>query len=148
MINITIDINAPIIPFEGLGGIKLYSTSDSLNDILSLDNVRKKILWEGDGVAYEIQNKISLQFLVSNNKLFKIVALPEYKGKVFGKIGIGMTAEELLEVEPSFIYLDFEEVWVSDKGIFIEMDPETNTVMWISVYIPELEKKDFDKGEW
>ena len=148
MINITIDLNAPIIPCEGLGGIKLSSTRDSLNDILSLTNVRKKILWEGDGVAYEIQNKISLQFLASNKKLFKIVALPEYKGKVFGKIGIGMTEEELLKAEPSFVYDDFEEVWASNKGIFIEMDPETNTVMWISVYIPELETEDFKKGEW
>ena len=28
-----IDINAPIIPFEGLGGIKLYSTKEELKDI-------------------------------------------------------------------------------------------------------------------
>ena len=96
----------------------------------------------------DIQNQISLNFLSTNNKLFKIIALPEYKGKVWGKIGIGMTEEELLEAEPSFVYDDFEEVWISDKGIFIEMNPITNTVMWISVYIPELLTDDFDKGNW
>ena len=84
----------------------------------------------------------------TNSKLYKIIALPEYKGTVFGKIKIGMTQEELLEAEPSFVYDDFEEVWISDKGIFIEMDPETNKVMWISVYIPELDTEDFEKGNW
>ena len=148
MINIEIDVNAPIVPFEGLGGIKLYSTKDSLINILSLTDIREKILWSDIAREYNIQNKIALQFLHANNKLFKIVALPEYKGKIFGKIGIGMTETELLEAEPSFVYDDFEEVWVSNKGIFIEMDPETNTVMWISVYIPELETEDFKKGEW
>lgn len=143
-----IDINAPIIPFEGLGGIKLYSTKNELKEILAFDDIISKDLWDGIATEYNIQNNISLQFLSQNNKLFKIVALPQYQGKVFGKIGIGMTEEELLEAEPSFVYDDFEEVWVSDKGIFIEMDPETNKVMWISVYIPELETEDFEKGNW
>ena len=44
----------------------------------------------------------------------------------------------MLKFEPSFIYDDFEEVWESDKDVFIEMDAETNKVRWISVYIPEV----------
>ena len=143
-----IDINAPILPYEGLGGLKLYSTKNQLKTILEDDNIILKDLWAGVATEYIIQNKISLQFLSQNNRLFKIVALPEYKGKLFGEISIGMTVEELLEVEPSFSYDDFEEVWISDKGVFIEMDPETNRVMWISVYIPEIEKEDFEKGNW
>ena len=143
-----IDISAPIIPFKGWGGINLYSTQEELKDFLTLTGVKKRSLWSNTAIQYDIQNKISLNFLSTNNKLYKIIALPEYKGKVFEKIGIGMTVEELLEAEPSFVYDDFEEVWISDKGIFIEMDPETNKVMWISVYIPELDTEDFEKGNW
>lgn len=37
-----IDINAPIIPFVGMGNIKLYATIDDLRDILSQADVRIK----------------------------------------------------------------------------------------------------------
>ncbi len=50
--------------------------------------------------------------------------------------------------EPSFIYDDFEEVWESDKGVFIEMDAETNKVRWISVYISELDLENFEDCKW
>ena len=142
-----IDINAPIVPYEGLGGIKLYSTRDELKNILDYIGVIEKDLW-GKIICYEIPNKIALFFDIARSKLFKITALSEYKGKVFEKVGIGMTEKELLEAEPSFVYDDFEEVWVSDKGILIEMDPETNRVMWISIYISELNIEDYEKSRW
>ena len=142
-----IDINAPIIPYKGLAGIKLYSTREELKDILSLPNVISRIYFDRT-IRYEIPDIALLFFDIEKNKLFKVTATGKYHGKVFGKIKIGMTEEELLEAEPSFVYDDFEEVWISDKGIFIEMDPETNKVMWISVYIPELDTEDFEKGNW
>lgn len=60
-------------------------------------------------------------------------------------LGVGTTEEEMLEIEPSFVYNEFEEVWESDKGVFIEMDAETNKVRWISVYIPELDLESFEE---
>lgn len=54
----------------------------------------------------------------------------------------------MLEIEPSFVYNEFEEVWESDKGVFIEMDAETNRVRWISVYIPELDLENFEECNW
>lgn len=55
--------------------------------------------------------------------------------KLFEGICVGTTEEEMLEVDPTFVYDDFEEVWESSKGVYVEMDVETNTVKWISVYI-------------
>ncbi|SES07659.1 hypothetical protein SAMN02910429_02058 [Lachnobacterium bovis] len=54
----------------------------------------------------------------------------------------------MLEIESSFVYDEFEEVWESDKGVFIEMDAETNNVRWISIYIPELDTENFEKADW
>lgn len=71
-----------------------------------------------------------------------------YKGKLFEKIGVGTTEEEMLKIEPSFVYDDFEEVWESDKGVFIEMDAETNKARWISVYKPELDLENFEDCQW
>lgn len=135
-----LDILAPIVPFEGFGKIKLYSTRNELQELLKNDVTNSEII-NNDWIRYDIQNSIELFFHLKNNKLFRITTLDNYKGKLFGKIGVGTTEKELLEAEPSFVYDEFEEVWESPKGVFVEMDAETNTVRWISVYIRELDNE-------
>lgn len=141
------DISAPIVPFEGMGEIKLYSTRNDLEKLLTREDVENKVI-HNDWIRYDIQNSIELFFHLKNNKLFRITTLDNYRGKLFGKIGVGTTEKELLEAEPSFIYNDFEEVWESKKGVFIEMDAETNTVRWISVFIKELDDETFEEANW
>lgn len=142
-----LDITAPIIPFKGLGKIKLYSTRDELKDLLLSDNVQANVI-NDNWIRYDIQNSVELFFHLKNDKLFRITTLDGYKGKLFEKIGVGTTEFELLKVDSSFVYDDFEEVWESDKGVFIEMDAETNKVRWISVYIPELNSENFEDCKW
>ena len=142
-----LDISAPIVPFEGFGEIKLYRTRDELHELLEGEAVEAGII-NNDWIRYDIQNSVELFFHLKNNKLFRITTLDNYQGKLFEKIGVGTTEKELLEVEPSFVYDDFEEVWESEKGIFIEMDAETNTVRWISVYIRELDDENFENANW
>lgn len=142
-----LDVYAPIIPFEGLGGIKLYSTREELKELLEQKGTASKIIFD-EWIQYDIQDSIELLFHLKNDKLFRITTLDDYKGKLFGKIGVGITEKELLEVESSFVYDDFEEVWVSDKGVFVETDGETNRVRWISVYIRELDSEDFENANW
>lgn len=142
-----IDIDAPIIPFKGMGGIKLYSTLDDLNDILSGNNVTSTIL-HNEWIKYDINNSLELFFHIKNKKLFKITTLDGYRGKLFDKIVVGMKEKEFVEIEPTFIYDDFEEVFESDKGVFIETDAIEHTARWISVFIKELDTEDFDNAEW
>lgn len=147
VINMLLDISAPIIPFKGFGQIKLYSKRDELKDLLLLNNVETTVINE-NWIRYDIQNSVELFFHLKNDKLFRITTLDNYKGKLFERIGVGTTEEELLKIEPSFVYDDFEEVWESEKGVFIEMDAETNKVRWISVYISELNLKTFEECKW
>ena len=142
-----LDIRAPIVPFKGFGKIKLYSTRNQVQELLEGKAVKSEII-NNDWIRYDIQNSIELFFHLKNNKLFRITTLDNYKGKLFGKIGVGTTEMELLEAEPSFVYDDFEEVWESKKGVFVEMDAETNTVRWISVYIKELNDENFEEANW
>ena len=146
-INMLLDITAPIIPFKGFGEIRLYSTRDELKELLSSNDVKVKLINE-NWIRYDIQNSVELFFHLKNNKLFRITTLDNYKGKLFEKIGVGSTEEEMLEIESSFVYDEFEEVWESDKGVFIEMDAVTNNVRWISIYIPELDTENFEKADW
>lgn len=142
-----LDISAPIVPFEGFGGIKLYSTRNELRELLEGEGVETEII-NNAWIRYDIQNSVELFFHQKNNKLFRITTLDNYRGKLFEKIGVGTTEKELLKIEPSFVYDDFEEIWESEKGVFIEMDAENNTVRWISIYIKELDDEDFDNANW
>ena len=141
------DINAPIIPYEGMGGIKLYSTIRELKDILTGEDVIEEVqhnIW----AVYDVQDCIYLFFNLVNGKLFRITTLAGYKGMLWDKIGVGTKAEEFIKIEPSFKCDDFEYIYECDKGVFIETEGEEDRAMWISVYIKELYDKDFDEGNW
>ncbi|MCQ4637787.1 hypothetical protein NE619_13715 [Anaerovorax odorimutans] len=142
-----IDITAPIIPWEGLGGIKLYSHIRELKELVESENTKASIPF-GLFLRYDIDEKISLHFNIYNGKLYKITALEKYRGKLFDQIYIGQSIKETLELEPSLIYDDFEEVYESKKGVFIETDPITDNVLWISVFIRELYSDGFGEGLW
>lgn len=142
-----LDFSAPIVPFEGLGKIKLYSTRDELRELLENGDVESEVIHD-DWIRYDVQNSVELFFHLKSNELFRMATLSNYRGKLFEKIGVGTTEKELLEAEPSFVWDDFEEVWESEKGIYIETDAETNTVRWISVYIKELDSEGFEEANW
>ncbi len=142
-----IDKYAPIIPYEGMGRIKLYSTIRDLKDLLGSAEV-KGVMLNNLWVRYEIDNCMYLFFHLVNGKLFKITTLDEYKGKLFDKISVGMKETDFLEFDNSFVYDEFEEVFESDKGVFIETDVVEHTARWISVFVKELESDDFEEGNW
>ena len=90
-----IDYYAPIIPYVGMAGILLYSKEEEVNKIVSLDNAEKKIL-NDKWIRYDIDNAVELFFHKINGKLFRITTLEDYKGKLFEKIKVGMTVEDLI----------------------------------------------------
>lgn len=143
-----IDLQAPpIIPWVGMGNVKLFNHISEFYSIIE-QHCEEPVSLGNFLIRYEIDNSIDLWFNVLNGKLFKITALKNYTGKLFDVIYIGMSIDRVLEIEPSFEYDDFEEVYCSPKGIYIETDPVENTVLWISVYIKEIDNEDFDKGNW
>ena len=140
-----IDKYAPIIPYEEMGGIKLYSTIDELSGIL---RGHEKIDLTSTWIRYDIDNIMSLFFHKKNNKLFKMTTMEGYCGKLFNRITVDTTEKEIITTDDSFQYDEFEEVWESDKGVFIETDPKSQKATWISIYIRELDNDDFEKAEW
>lgn len=140
-------LNAPIIPWKEMGGIKLYSHISDFYSIIKQLNDADALLGK-TLVRYEIKDEVLLWFNLFNGKLFKITALKGYTGKLFEKISIGMPIEDVLKIEPDFEYDEFEEVYCSPKGVYIETDPAENTVLWISVYIKEIDNQDFETGNW
>ncbi|WP_088810942.1 MULTISPECIES: hypothetical protein [Listeria] len=142
-----IDINAPIVPYESIGGIKLYSTIKELKEIVTGKNVEVQV-FNKVRIIYTIGDSLKLFFDLLTGKLFKIVTLAGYKGALFGEIKVGMKSEEFLKIEPSFVYDDFEEVYETEKGVYIETEARNDTVRWISIFVKELGTEAFKKGEW
>lgn len=142
---IMIDKNAPIIPYQEMGGVKLYSSLDELSNILCK---YEKVVLNDTWIRYDISNIMSMFFHRGNNKLFKMTTMKEYNGRLFDKITVETTEKELIEIDDSFVYDEFEEVWESKKGIFIETDPQTHKATWISVYIMELDDNNFEEAKW
>jgi len=140
-------IDSPIIPYIGMGNITLYSTIDDLSEILSQDGVTFAVL-NDSWIQYNVQNYIELYFHIKNKKLFRITTLDKYEGTLFNCIGVGTSVDEMLKTDSTFIYNEFEEVWESSQGVFVETDAETNKVRWISVYIKELNSEEFELANW
>ncbi|WP_318246852.1 hypothetical protein [Bacillus norwichensis] len=142
-----IDLQAPIVPWEGMGGIKLNSHINEFYSMIEQYGKQPKLLGKYL-IRYEIDNSLDLWFNLLNGKLFKITATSNYYGTLFNKIRVGMHIDDVIKLEPSFVYDDFEEVYCSSKGVYLETDPVEQTVLWISVYIKEIDNPDFERGNW
>lgn len=144
------DIYAPIIPYEGLGGIKLYSTLDELRPLLDAYHAKAvSYLPYKDWTRYEIKDTAYLFFHNKNRKLWQICALEKYKGKLFDKISVDMTEQELLQVDNSFVFSELSESFSSPKGVFIETETHTTGEIYgIAIYIKERDNPDFEEAKW
>ncbi len=157
-----IDIYASINPKFSIGGIKLRSHLREYYDIIpKLSWVDKETLDDCSAyifgsfhIRYEMRDTLYLFFNILNGKLYKITALKNYQGPLFGKIKVGMEIEHLLELQPNLVYDEFEEVY-SYEGLAIETN-EHGMIEAISVYVEELDtldrdlelRRQFEKGNW
>lgn len=132
------DKYAPIIPFVGMGGIRLNSTKAEVEQILGERLPEGEVLHNGKFRQYILGNEISLCFSEETGRLIEMETLPGYKGKLFGKIGTDTDENDLIRLEPSLEYNDFEEVFVSkEKGLVIETDLPLHKAVWISISAKE-----------
>lgn len=135
-----IDKYAPIIPYVGIGGLKLDLTKEEAERVIGGPLKEEEEYFDGRWSRYTVENLLHLFFDNRKNRLFKITTLPEYRGKLFEKIGTDTDEADLLRLEPTLVYDDFEEVYVSEeKGVFIETDLQSEKAVWISVFVRDLE---------
>ena len=140
-----VDKYAPIIPYKEMGNIKLYSSMAELSDVISIS---KEYILNDFWIRYDVDNIISLFFHRKNSKLFKMTTLEGYCGDLFEKINVNTPECDITTLDDSFKYDEFDEVWESNKGVFIEIDPLIRKASWITIYIKELDNDDFDEAKW
>jgi hypothetical protein len=158
-----IDTLAPILPGEGLGGLRLRTSLKDMYDLV------KEIAYSNRGTfslespflaRYEINDIIVAVFLTTNGKLVKIGALRDYKGLLFEKIIVGMPIADIMHLEPRVYYDSLEEqlfikgvpgvtLETENPSVSPEEDPNQRIVA-ITVYIPELSDaaETYERGDW
>lgn len=140
-----IDWAAPVVPGHGMLGLTLGMTLDSVRDLLGEDgsiievsnSPRLTVDYSKSGAVllrasdlgsstYDWQNVVA-RMLFEGNELTGIIVLGDrgneafaYKGKLFGRVGLGAPVSELLEFGP-IEYDDVDEVFFSDQWGAVEI---------------------------
>jgi hypothetical protein len=121
-----IDIEAPIIPKQSLGGFKLRTHIEELEDIIFGLGVWKegscKLMPPFEARYTFGKGEVEIAVDVRNGKIFRISAHTGYKGKLFNQIGIGMPVREVFELEPKLYYDEPEEMILHHDILGISLD--------------------------
>ena len=148
-------LNSKIEPFIGVGDFKLYMTVEEAKSIVKKDKCNFTMeVWSNQGCSPEIpwtvirvENSIHLFF--AKNKLFKIYLENDFVGKLNNGICITMPLAKAIEIDPTLSFDDWNEIYQSKNGYWIEDDLDDKTVLSISIFIPEiLDDNVFDSYEW
>ncbi len=157
-----ISLVSPIIPNEGLGGLKVRARLADLQDLFMGLGLYKKGECHLEGpfeARYRLgDGEIEVSVDVRNGKVFKLTAGPGYQGLLCGKISVGMVVEEAMRREPGLRYDEVEEAILYDgcPGVLLdvpEIDPLPETVpalmiSAISVYASEAFSAAGQQGNW
>ncbi len=145
-----------IIPYVGIESIKLYQRISEIKHFLKSEGITyREEMWSAESetvpnpwTVLVIDNIISL-FFAKNEKLFKIVFWNGYRGSLPNGISLGTSIEDAKTMDPSLQYDDWNEIYLSNNGYWIEDNIDTKTVLSISIFIEELLDEDtFDYCNW
>lgn len=110
-----LDIESPIVPSEGLGGLLLGSSllDSNLQDMIYDYTIIKggTFSMRSPFVAHYllVDSLIGIRVDVRNGKIFQLTAYKGYKGKLLNLISPDMPVFEIKELVPSLYYDEFNE---------------------------------------
>jgi hypothetical protein len=145
-----------IIPYEGIDSIKLYEKIDDVRTILKAEQILyREEIWSAESETVPnpwtvliVDNIMSL-FFAKNGKLFKIVFWEGYQGSLLNGISLNTSIEDAKKIDSSLQFDDWNEIYQSNNGYWIEDNIDTQTVLSISIFIKEILDEDtFDYCNW
>lgn len=149
--------NETIKPYIGTDSFKLYESIEEAKITLKENKIEFKFKkypnkdctppepW----TEIEIPNVMTLFFTDKNNKLFKIAFENKYKGKLENGVDFNWTIDDVKKIDDTLEYEDFEEIWLSKKGYWLENTCDgQNKIFSIQIFIKEINDKDFASCNW
>ncbi|MBR1646621.1 MAG: hypothetical protein IJ685_07570 [Selenomonadaceae bacterium] len=149
-----IDLATSIMPYVGTGIFKLDSSPDEIKTLLKEYgvlyneeiNVNRYNPKDPPWIIVEIDNVMELFF--AKNRLFKIVLKGIFSGNLPNGINLDTTIDDAQKIDPNLIFDDWDEIYTSTNGYWVEYDEDTKKLCWIAIFIPALERDDFFEYKW
>lgn len=149
-----IDLTTPIIPYVGTGIFKLNSSPDEVksllkeHDILYDEEIRVNKYNPEDPpwIIIEIENV--MEFFFAKDRLFKIILKGKFSGNLPNGINLDTTIDDAQKMDPNLIFDDWDEIYISTEGYWVDYDDDTRKLCWITIFIPALERDDFFDYKW
>jgi hypothetical protein len=156
-----IDLTAPVVPAESLGGLQIRTHVTDIDDLLRGIGTTSPGTFElvrpyearfsfGDG-------SVEAAVDIRNGRIFKLIGRRNYKG-CFGAVALGMIAAEVFRHDSRFFFDDAEGYFFCKgvPGLAIELpddDPDPQQVLRLpisafSVYAPGINTADGQGGNW
>ncbi len=144
-----------IIPYYGFDEIRFDISYTAVCEYLKAKKIKYRTeFWTNKGCTPEvpwdiirIDNTVSLFF--AKGKMFKMYFENNSDWRLDNGISIGMSIDDAEKIDPSLRYDDWEEEYVSDNGYWLEDNPETHRIIFISIFIKEVEDDDvFYNYKW
>ena len=148
-----LQVNAPILPNEGLGGLKLRIPVTEIQDRLLAAFIASlpKNDWHALAGLFEARYRlgpVEIAIDVRNGKIFRLSAYEGYRGRLFGKISVGMKVSDAIALDPRLYYDEAEELLLVRGCVGVSLDvPEVDPdpaavpaypIVAISVYAEEV----------
>jgi hypothetical protein len=154
-----VDLKAPIIPDEGVAGLRLRSRIADLQELVDHTNVGSFRLSSPFEARYLIAGgRVGIGVDVRNGRVAKLIAYSGYEGALFGSIVVGMPVREALRLDARLWYSEAEEVLLCRGVPGVALDVPAGdfpadqvlemNIEAISAYAHEIETADGQAGEW
>ncbi|MBR0225546.1 MAG: hypothetical protein IJL92_05765 [Thermoguttaceae bacterium] len=142
-------------PYQGVGEITFDMSLSEVLKYLHEKGLRYHLeKWPNKGCSPEVAWDIvrvgkDVSFFFARDRMFKIYFENGFSGSLVNGISLGMKIEEAETIDPTIRYDDWEEIYTSDLGYWLEDDVESGEIISISIFIKELENDEvFFKYEW
>lgn len=148
-------INWDIVPFEGVGKFKLYSSVSDVKKILDEEKISyDEKIYDNKYCTnpepwVELKVKDTIGFWFVKDKLFKIWVEKKFLGILPNGLKVGMPIEKACKIDSELKFDDWNEIWKSSMGYWIEDKVATQKIVTIAVFIKEVLDDDiFYSYEW
>ena len=134
------DLKAPIVPFEGIGELKLNATyEETVKALQASETYFQEECWEDyTGESDEplkiivVPDYMMLNF--TKDKLTKISALHDYQGKLPNDICVGMDLEKAQVMDEGLKFDEQNQMYTSTQGYIIEDNLDRHCIESIIIY--------------
>lgn len=144
-----------IVPFKCIDDFELLMSKSTIESLLRNKGVNFcEEIWNNSDCTVSVnwivlRAENGINFFFAKDKLFKMYVEHPYEGELPNSIRVGMNMDDAIKIDKQLSFDDWEEEWISPNGYWIEDSIDNNTVLSISVFIPELlDDELFEKYNW